>query len=131
MGEIIDENSYIGKDAASDFLKHSLTVWEKICPRNTYYPIDMTPLSNKKFMESTHCLYCGIEFTKYVIKCRHHLHSKEKDNFIGALCTSCNFLIRKQPFLVSVSHNSSYDCGLLIKYASNQYKWKFYLIKLV
>ncbi|KAK3928252.1 putative DNA polymerase [Frankliniella fusca] len=85
--------------------------------RGVDYPIDMTPESQQKFLQATHCYLCKQKLPREgVVKVRDHNPVIEKNNFRGAACMSpCNLNLKRKRIIPVFIHNSArYDTHFLI-----------------
>jgi hypothetical protein len=105
--KIIHERSFMGNNAATDFVQHLLNEenkWVK-CLLGESKDIVMTDIDVKTFSKATKCYICTKEFLETVVKVRDHSHVT--GDFLGAACQSCNLRRRKPRALKVFVHNGS------------------------
>lgn len=91
-----------------------------------YHDIDWTPRTAKEFHSATHCQLCGKLFSKELRKSADHHHLKAKDNYRGALCSSCNLTYAStQRHIPIIGHSAlSYDVKHLLTVFAKKRKEK-------
>ena len=114
--KIIHEESFIGENAAEEFVEHLLiqeNKWIKNLLRSNNEMV-MKPIDNINFNQATNCYICDEEFSSDNYKCRDHDHISSE--YLGAACNRCNLRRRKPSSLKIFVHNGSrYDFHFIVK----------------
>lgn len=114
--KIIHERTYVGEDAASDFLDHLLSCWSAWIKDlfQTTKPMIFTENDRLQFERSENCYLCKKTFNATFTKNRDHNHFTGK--YLGAACLYCNLQRRRPTKLPIFLHNGSkYDFHFIIK----------------
>ena len=113
---LIDANTGSGMKSADELIRDLNERWEKIRKEKCSYAIDMSDANEEYFKQQKKCELCSGRFKDKSDKHRHHDHSLEKNNFIGAYCARCNLQCSDRYKTLTVfAHNMSYDLGLVLK----------------
>lgn len=118
--DIIHEKTYIGEDAATNFVDHLMSCWVNWIKNllRTSKPMKFTEDNKLAFDRAQHCYLCKKSFKNYSTKQRDHNHFSGQ--FLGAACLYCNLQRRRPHKLPIFLHNGSkYDFHFIIR-ALNQ-----------
>ena len=116
QNKIIHERTYVGEDAAVDFIDHLLTCYKDWIKEllQTTKPMRFNANDAKVFENTNHCYLCGQPFNSDSKKNRDHNHFTGE--FLGAACVFCNLQRRRPHKLPIFLHNGSkYDFHFIIK----------------
>ncbi|XP_069936724.1 uncharacterized protein [Cherax quadricarinatus] len=115
-GEIVCIKSYKGEDAVNHFILNVSGEWNKIKFRRQYHEIHMSEEDKMRHDSQNTCELCGNTFKKPKDKHKHHDHTLNFNNYIGAYCARCNMQCKdKREKLLLFCHNMSYDLGIILK----------------
>ncbi|XP_069950770.1 uncharacterized protein [Cherax quadricarinatus] len=115
-GEIVCIKSYKGEDAVNHFILNVSGEWNKIKFRRQYHEIHMSEEDKMKHDSQNTCELCGNTFKNPKDKHKHHDHTLNFNNYIGAYCARCNMQCKdKREKLLLFCHNMSYDLGIILK----------------
>ena len=124
--QIIASKKYLGLDCVDVFVQFLVDKWKEISPveTNIKYPIHMTDSDKEKHYRQKICSNCKKPFNSAnkVFKHAHHCHSKPDNNYITALCGTCNMQNRQQSKLTCLAHSASYDISLILTSCTLDYK---------
>ncbi|XP_069161320.1 uncharacterized protein [Procambarus clarkii] len=112
---IVEKDTYLGKDAANHFITTLEASWARIKKGLVSYELHMSQQQQAIFETKTACELCDLPFNGDVIKVRHHDHTVRFHNYQAAYCDRCNLqCINSYKFLYTFSHNASYDLGVIL-----------------
>ena len=129
---IVDRNGKIestkqgsGPSCVPDFLSTIKRDWKMIRDREVKHPISMTRKTLQQFKDAEVCATCERTFKSNKDKHRHHDHSKDRDNYLGALCLLCNIACKDSiSRLTVIAHNGlSFDIMLILKESLKETKF--------
>lgn len=116
-GELLEEKSFVGHQAADEFIEYILDIEKKWIRSYLNTSIDMNSMSKTEmssFERAENCYMCGKCFTSTDTKVRDHDHSD--GSFLGAAHNSCNLRRRRQKKVNIYIHNgASYDFQFIVK----------------
>nr|XP_027209340.1 uncharacterized protein LOC113802890 [Penaeus vannamei] len=76
----------------------------------------MSNEDEEAFKKAEMCEMCNQKFPTHQQKHRHHDHTKDRMNYIGAYCARCNLQMKNHRTAIPcLAHNHSYDLGLILK----------------
>jgi len=114
-GDIVHSSTYKGVDAATHFVNTLSTKWDDIVNATPSYPLHMSNEHVRLHNNASTCQLCHQKFTNPKQKHRHHDHTKEHNNYLGAYCARCNVQMRNHyTQMPCIAHNHSYDLGLVL-----------------
>ncbi|XP_069194044.1 uncharacterized protein [Procambarus clarkii] len=113
---IVEKDTYLGKDAVNHFVTTLEASWARIKKGLVSYELHMSQQQQAIFETKTACELCDVPFNgEDVIKVRHHDHTVRFHNYQAAYCDRCNLqCINSYKFLYTFSHNASYDLGVIL-----------------
>lgn len=108
---------YQGKDCATVFLRTVLEWSDDYWKSQPKYPPICTADDMAAHDAATECYLCHCAFDDDVVKCLHHLSTKNGDsNFLGSLCRSCNLKVSRRPYVpVYIMNFARYDLSFVIQ----------------
>lgn len=113
-GKVRERDTYVGKDAAVQFIKTVVDVADRYLPTlSPGEPLTLTAREKRKLRERSDCYLCGehMEEDERVID-HDHLNGK----FLGVAHSKCNLQRVEQSRLTCFAHNfSGYDSHFLVK----------------
>ncbi len=115
-GEVLESKTYVGLDAAENFISTVLNLADKHLPELTPgVPMEKLNAVEKKILYSaTSCYLCSQPFTPFCRKCLDHDHVTGK--VLGTAHDGCNLHRREQVQLSCFAHNfSGYDSHFLVR----------------
>jgi len=116
QGEVVDSFLYQGADAATHFVENLSNKWADIVKNMPYHPLHMSNEDEEAFKKAEMCEMCNQKFPTHQQKHRHHDHTKDRMNYIGAYCARCNLQMKNHRTAIPcLAHNHSYDLGLILK----------------
>ena len=121
------ERSFFGGDCIDNFLKSFQESWDNIRKSQDNFPIHWSARKKRLHAQAQKCSNCQVTFDKSKSRKKHahHDHSKEKDNYLSALCSQCNLSFQNRlKTLVVLIHNLSYDWSLILRQASPDLEFK-------
>ena len=115
-GDVVKKDSYVGQEATQKLYESMSNAWRDIKANTITFPIHMTPQDELRFKAQKQCELCHITFTKDAPPNRHHDHSIQHNNYLGAYCARCNFQCKNMlKYLPALAHNMSFDVGVMLK----------------
>ena len=110
-----EEKTYVGEDAARDFVETVLALAAEYLPSLTPgIEMRLTEEEEKEANNAKCCYLCGIEFDEMQNRVRDHDHLNGK--FLGVAHNLCNLRRRERCTLTCFAHNfSGYDSHFLIR----------------
>ena len=116
-GELLDEKSFVGHEAADEFVTYLLEIEKNWIRSYLNTSIDINNLTKREMLQferAEKCYMCEKSFTSVDIKVRDHDHSD--GSFLGAAHNSCNLRRRRQKKVNIYVHNgASYDFHFIVK----------------
>lgn len=114
---IIHERTYVGAEAATDFINHLMECWNEWIKNLLKTSKDMvfTKKDSINFKSSNKCYLCHQDFDlDELLKNRDHNHFTGE--YLGAACTDCNLKRRRLNKIPIFLHNGSkYDFHFIIR----------------
>lgn len=119
-GNVVEDISYVGADAAAHFLQTVLGLEKKYMKMlKDVAPLEMTEEEKQSHRLATRCHICKQPLEDDIVRDHDHISGK----YMGAAHNRCNFLRRECKKLVGFAHNfSGYDSHIVMKAVADYQK---------